>query len=52
MKGEKSNDNIWNDVSDVLHKDADHVFKMIGEAYSILSDTTKVFKLEENYMNN
>ncbi|KAL5745671.1 hypothetical protein ACOSP7_026817 [Xanthoceras sorbifolium] len=32
---------LWKEIADEVHKDADRLFKMIGEAYAILSDTTK-----------
>ncbi|KAG7961958.1 hypothetical protein I3843_09G041200 [Carya illinoinensis] len=32
---------LWKEISQEIHKDADRLFKMIGEAYAVLSDTTK-----------
>ncbi|KAM7256053.1 hypothetical protein ACFE04_011794 [Oxalis oulophora] len=32
---------IWKEISDEVYKDADRLFKMIGEAYAVLSDNTK-----------
>jgi len=34
---------IWKDIAELIHKDSDRLFKMIGEAYAVLSDPTKVF---------
>jgi hypothetical protein len=33
---------VWKEISQEVHKDADRLFKMIGEAYAVLSDTAKV----------
>lgn len=32
---------IWKEISQEVYKDADRLFKMIGEAYAVLSDPTK-----------
>ncbi|KAL7169113.1 hypothetical protein ACSBR2_034197 [Camellia fascicularis] len=32
---------LWKEIADEVHKDADRLFKMIGEAYAVLSDPTK-----------
>ncbi|KAI8011092.1 hypothetical protein LOK49_LG06G00887 [Camellia lanceoleosa] len=32
---------FWKEIADEVHKDADRLFKMIGEAYAVLSDPTK-----------
>ncbi|KAL6997553.1 hypothetical protein U1Q18_007680 [Sarracenia purpurea var. burkii] len=32
---------LWKEIADSVHKDADRLFKMIGEAYAVLSDPTK-----------
>ncbi|XP_021741067.1 uncharacterized protein LOC110707352 [Chenopodium quinoa] len=31
----------WKDIADLVHKDSDRLFKIIGEAYAVLSDPTK-----------
>ncbi|KNA25341.1 hypothetical protein SOVF_007210 [Spinacia oleracea] len=31
----------WKDIAELVHKDSDRLFKMIGEAYAVLSDPTK-----------
>lgn len=33
----------WKEIFTTIHKDADKLFKKIGEAYAVLSDTNKVF---------
>lgn len=33
---------LWKDIAGGVHKDADKLFKMIGEAYAVLSDPIKV----------
>ncbi|KAI8014819.1 hypothetical protein LOK49_LG05G02155 [Camellia lanceoleosa] len=32
---------LWKEIANEVHKDADRLFKMIGEAYAVLSDPTK-----------
>lgn len=41
---------VWKEISQEVHKDADRLFKMIGEAYAILSDPAKrsEYDLEED----
>ncbi|KAJ0043579.1 hypothetical protein Pint_17809 [Pistacia integerrima] len=40
---------LWKEIAHEVHKDADRLFKMIGEAYAVLSDPTKrsEYDLEE-----
>ena len=33
---------LWKEISEEVHKDADRLFKIIGEAYTVLSDSSKV----------
>lgn len=33
---------MWKEIAEEVHKDADRLFKMIAEAYAMLSDGTKV----------
>ncbi|XP_038993230.1 dnaJ homolog subfamily C member 7-like [Hibiscus syriacus] len=40
---------LWKEIAEVIHNDADRLFKTIGEAYAVLSDTVKrsEYDLEE-----
>ncbi|KAL9260527.1 DnaJ homolog subfamily C member 7-like protein [Drosera capensis] len=51
VKSENSDDGMWKEVAKEVHKDADKLFKMIGEAYSVLSDPPKRFRYEEEVRN-
>lgn len=33
---------LWKEIAEVVREDADRLFKIIGEAYAVLSDTSKV----------
>ncbi|KAL7586118.1 hypothetical protein Lser_V15G38712 [Lactuca serriola] len=35
---------VWKQIFETIHKDADKLFKIIGEAYAVLSDANKRFK--------
>ncbi|XP_068310116.1 uncharacterized protein [Pyrus communis] len=37
----RSGNGCWKEIAEDMHKDADRLFKMIGEAYAVLSDPTK-----------
>lgn len=34
---------LWKEVGEKIHSDADRLFKVIGEAYAVLSDPSKVY---------
>ncbi|KAI3951564.1 hypothetical protein MKX01_018680 [Papaver californicum] len=40
-RSENGDDALWKDIAEEVYKDADRLFKMIGEAYAVLSDPTK-----------
>ncbi|KAL2557266.1 Heat shock protein DnaJ with tetratricopeptide repeat [Forsythia ovata] len=40
-RNENGDDGLWKEIAEEVHKDADRLFKMIGEAYAVLSDPTK-----------
>ncbi|XP_068657736.1 uncharacterized protein [Aristolochia californica] len=40
-RSENGDDGLWKEVFDEVHKDSDRLFKMIGEAYAVMSDPTK-----------
>ena len=39
---DNGDDKLWKEIAEEVHKDADKLFKMIGEAYAVLSDSIKV----------
>ena len=45
VRTENTDEKIWKEVAEEVHRDADKLFKMIGEAYAILSDPSKVITL-------
>ncbi|XP_073063686.1 uncharacterized protein [Primulina eburnea] len=40
-RNENPEDGIWKEIAEEVHKDADRLFKIIGEAYAVLSDPSK-----------
>ncbi|KAJ4802192.1 DnaJ [Rhynchospora pubera] len=46
VRSETIDDALWNEIVQEVHKDADHLFKTIGEAYNVLSDETKKLKYD------
>jgi DnaJ family protein C protein 7 len=42
VRSENTDDTIWTEIANVIRKDADYLFKIIGKAYAILSDPTMV----------
>lgn len=53
IKTENPDDEMWKEIAEEVHKDADRLFKMIGEAYAILSDAAKRarYDMEEEMRN-
>ncbi|XP_042483664.1 uncharacterized protein LOC122064035 isoform X2 [Macadamia integrifolia] len=50
---DNGDDGLWKEIAEEIHKDADRLFKMIGEAYAVLFDPTKRsrYDLEEEFRN-
>ncbi|XP_006644051.3 uncharacterized protein LOC102708842 isoform X2 [Oryza brachyantha] len=40
VRSENIDDTVWRRITNEIRKDADYLFKLIGKAYAILSDTT------------
>ncbi|KAM6596575.1 hypothetical protein CsatA_007099 [Cannabis sativa] len=40
-RSDNGDDGLWKEISEEVYKDADRLFKMIGEAYAVLLDSTK-----------
>ncbi|KAK1429513.1 hypothetical protein QVD17_11722 [Tagetes erecta] len=47
-RGDDGDDGLWKDISENVHKDADRLFKMIGEAYAVLSNPSKRAKYDQD----
>ncbi|KAG5253869.1 N-terminal acetyltransferase A, auxiliary [Salix suchowensis] len=45
-RSDNGDDRLWKEIGEEVHKDTDRLFKMIGEAYAMLSDPAK-YDLEE-----
>ncbi|XP_016463895.1 uncharacterized protein LOC107786894 [Nicotiana tabacum] len=52
-RNDNADDGLWKDIAEEVHRDADRLFKMIGEAYAVLSDSAKRsrYDLEEEMRN-
>ncbi|KAF5196163.1 Heat shock protein dnaj with tetratricopeptide repeat-containing protein, partial [Thalictrum thalictroides] len=46
-RSENGDDGVWKEIAEEVHKDADRLFKMIGEAYAVLSDPAKRYQYDE-----
>lgn len=40
-RSEGGDDGLWKEIAEEVYRDADRLFKMIGEAYAVLSDPTQ-----------
>ncbi|KAF5447736.1 hypothetical protein F2P56_033263 [Juglans regia] len=40
-RSDNGDDKLWKEIAEEVHRDADKLFKMIGEAYAVLSDPIK-----------
>ncbi|XP_078447062.1 heat shock protein DnaJ with tetratricopeptide repeat-containing protein [Wolffia australiana] len=47
IRSENTDEKLWKEVANEVHGDADRLFKMIGEAYAILSDPSKRQQYDE-----
>lgn len=45
VRNENADDGLWRELAAEVHANADRLFKMIGEAYTTLSDPTTVYIL-------
>nr|XP_043622481.1 dnaJ homolog subfamily C member 7 homolog [Erigeron canadensis] len=43
-EGSRADGVVWKEIFTTIHEDADKLFKIIGEAYAVLSDPNKRFK--------
>lgn len=52
-KGDNGDDKLWKGIAEEVRKDAERLFKMIGEAHAVLSEPTKrlQYDLEEERRN-
>ena len=42
VRSENISDKVWGGITNEIRRDADYLFKIIGKAYSMLSDPTMV----------
>lgn len=42
VRSDNGDDGVWKEIRAEFRKDADRLFKMVGEAYTVLSDPDKV----------
>jgi hypothetical protein len=42
VRSENIDDTAWAEIANMIRRDADYLFKIIGKAYAILSDPTMV----------
>ncbi|KAJ0714389.1 putative DnaJ domain, tetratricopeptide-like helical domain superfamily [Helianthus annuus] len=47
-RGDDGDDGLWKKIAENVHKDADRLFKMIGEAYAVLSNPSKRSKYDQD----
>ncbi|KAJ0714385.1 putative DnaJ domain, Chaperone J-domain superfamily [Helianthus annuus] len=47
-RGDDGDDGLWKKIAENIHKDADRLFKMIGEAYAVLSNPSKRSKYDQD----
>lgn len=56
VRSDNGDDGLWKEIGAEVHNDTDRLFKMIGEAYAVLSDPTKVslppFLIMHSYVTN
>lgn len=41
-RNETKDERLWKEIGEEVRRDTDKLFKMIGEAYAVLSDPAKV----------
>ncbi len=49
-RSDNGDDKLWKVIAEEVHKGADKLFKMIGEAYVVLSDPIKVCHAYYHYV--
>lgn len=46
-KSDSADDSLWKEIAEEVHKDTERLFKMIGEAYAVLSDPVKRSRFDQ-----